>query len=218
MSTICGIGTALGLGLAGYFSFTYFSQPYVANISLIRNQANVVDRYSGSAPIDELNNLIDRIEVVKEDNPSYAAVFTKLEDEVVKAKIEIGDINDPKLYSPYMDEVKSQADWYVENNSRSGWPLFGAGIWLGFAGFSAYSLVKDRKNVRERAEQEAYNSGTRQREAFEAAMRVVGRTRAADRAREQAQRAGTSTEASSQGDNDIWRNRDDDNDGNQIRH
>jgi hypothetical protein len=149
----------LNLGLTAYHSYNYFSKTQLENIAIITPQAEAVDKYSGSAPKKELDNLLDRIDIVKADNPSYAQDIIKLEDTVYKTKAAIGDTTDPAVYSPLMDEMAKNTTDFVNNHNRSGSSLAGASIWLLNAGINSYFLAKTIQKDRERAAREARRAG-----------------------------------------------------------
>jgi hypothetical protein len=208
------------VGLAGYQSYGYFSKSNLENVKIIQPQAEVIDNYSGSAPADQLNRLIDRIEIVKADNPSYTSEITALEDTVKTAQVAIGDTTDPAVYSPIMDKVAKSANDFADGHSRSGWALVATALWLGNTGYNIRALVKLRRSVREREEREAHNA-RRHMEAENREINALGadalrRTLMRTQREDAEPRIERNTEAGFD-DNDIWKNHDGhENDGNQL--
>jgi hypothetical protein len=207
------------LGLCSYSAYLFFSKSSMENIDILTPQVKIIDSYSGSAPKEELDNLLDRIDIVKADNPTNTSEIIKLEDAVYNAKMEINSTKDPAVYSPMMDKVANSAEDFVDSHNRSGWPLAGGVMWLGLAGVNVYGQVKRRREERESDEQQAAYEAHQARmrleeEAYEARAADAGRS-ALERARSRAAR--TNTDAR-ENDNDIWTNRDnDEDDGNQMR-
>jgi hypothetical protein len=198
------ITVGLNLGLATSYTYDYFSKPNLVDVNIIKPQAVIVGNYTGNAPSVELDRLIDRIEIVKVDNPNYASDIDQLENTITEAKIAIGDTSSPSVYSPIMDTVAKSADDFVNGHYRSGW-LLGLGImWFGLAGLNTYSMINNRKTAARREE----------RERWERAEAVENRARADERLAAALRRA-RNTDARDD-DNNLWRNRDDGNDGNQL--
>jgi hypothetical protein len=208
-------------GLAGYEAYSFFSKPNLENVKIIQPQAKVIDNYDGNAPLEQLDRLIGRIEIVRADNPTYSSDITKLEETINGAKVAIGDTTDPSIYSPIMDKVAKSANDFADSHSRSALTLVVAAMWLGNTGYAVRSMNKMRRTAREREELEAHNArrrveaeayAARELEDMAAAARAVRRTRR--RAAEPRIDPNTETRPD---DNDIWKNRDDqENDGNQL--
>jgi hypothetical protein len=130
--------------MAGSYAGTYVSQPQLTNIDLIANEAKQVQQYEGTAPWEALEQSLERIEIVKHDNPTFSEDITGLEQDINAYLDGVKGMSNPLVYNPILDAAADKMHEFSDDHKKSAFNLAAAITDFGLAGVFTVLAVIDR--------------------------------------------------------------------------
>jgi hypothetical protein len=119
---------------------SYAITPEVKNISLIKEDAKMVQEYSGSNPSEALDHAIERIQLVTEDNPAYSAEITELKSYVTSARDSLTDTSEISS-AAQLTAAADKMSTFADGHTKSGLKLAIGGLDVMLCGMNAATAI-----------------------------------------------------------------------------
>jgi hypothetical protein len=142
-------GTCAALNLT-----TYTLKPQLANISLISEEAKQVEQYSGNNPTGALDTALERISIVKSDNPTYASEITELESKVVEARNTVTG-TEVTSYAAQLGTIADDMESFADDHTKNSMTLVNAGLDVLLTGMWGFQAVVQDDSEKRRSSMKA---------------------------------------------------------------
>ncbi len=129
---------ASGVSSALFF-IGYMSQPVLDNISIIKDEAKIVQEYNGDSPTEALDQAMEKVDLVKMSNPGSEQDFKVLEDRIMQYRPILDNKDKAVLYQPVLDIVSGDLEKFAKANSKNNTFL---ALGIGSAALSVFTGYK----------------------------------------------------------------------------